>query len=130
MAGAVSLNLQFLSSVENKLCRSEKTPSKFFCSAFFLPYPSPGVSLGSFVGTGSSARDALGGSWSVCLVCAWLWLLKSCCHRSPLVQGRGFGSPRARGQILALPVLAPDPDFPLQPFPLQKRGSPAHTDSP
>lgn len=60
MAGAVSLNLQFLSSVENKLCRSEKTPSKLFCSAFFLPYPSPGVRLGSFVGMGSSARDALG----------------------------------------------------------------------
>lgn len=54
----------------------------------------------------------------MCLVCSWLWLLKSCCHCSPLVQGRGFGSARARGQILALPVLAPDPDFPLQPFPV------------
>lgn len=36
-AGAVSMSLQVLSSVENKLCRSEKTPSKLFCSAFFFP---------------------------------------------------------------------------------------------
>lgn len=125
-AGAVSLSLQFLSSVENKLCRSERSPSKLFCSAFFLSYPSADVSLWSLVGRGSSARDLLGCVLGVCLAVA----VK---EEQPLLSpasGQHFGSPssaRGRDQILALPVLAPDPDFPLQPFPVPtaEKGKPS-----
>lgn len=123
-AGAVSLSLQFLPSVQNKLCRSEKAPSELFCSAFFFPTCLTRHQC-EFVepcGNGQLCHGSpWGGSWCVCLVCACLWVLKRSSHRSPLLQGTDFGSPssaRGKGQVLALPILAPDPNFPLQPFPV------------
>lgn len=129
-AGAVSLSLQFLSSVENKLCRSEKTPSKLFCSAFFFPaclthhqceWVEP-------CGNGQLCPGSpWGGSWCVLGVCMPVGVKEENSHCSPLVQGRDFGSARGKGQVLALLVLAPDPDFPLQPFPVPtaEKGKPS-----
>lgn len=97
-AGAVSLSLQFLCSVENKLCRSEKTPSKLFCCAFFLSFPSADVSVWSPVGMGSSARDALGRILGCVLGVCLAGAVK---EEQPLLSpgsGQDFGSPSsARG---------------------------------